>query len=174
MARASVLSRQAGRSRRGLHLPRPAQGRKSPSPPPLSNEAADSKALYILLPEDFQGRREGFAVLTFPVALTDAPTFNRADDYDYPSEHDLEAAATTMVREFPSSFRSAPQRSGECENVLGFKPNWSSSPRVLVGGLYWSSRGRTPSLASCPEADLGVATPEADAGKVGRGWEADA
>lgn len=56
---------------------------------------------------DFQGRREGFGVLVFPMALAGAPTFIRADDYDYPSEPDLEAAATMTLREFPSLFGSA-------------------------------------------------------------------
>jgi hypothetical protein len=58
---------------------------------------------------DFQGRREGFRAFSFPVELTGAPPFIRADDYDYPSEPDLEAAATMTVREFPSSFGSAEQ-----------------------------------------------------------------
>jgi hypothetical protein len=53
---------------------------------------------------DFQGRRDGFGVLRFPLALDGAPTFIRADDYPFPSEPDLEAAVNVTIREFPSVF----------------------------------------------------------------------
>lgn len=55
---------------------------------------------------DFDGRRDAFSVSRFPLALTGAPTFIRADDYDFPSEPDLQSAGALIVREFPDLFQA--------------------------------------------------------------------
>lgn len=51
---------------------------------------------------DFEGRRDGFSISRFPIDMPGAPTFIRADDYAYPSEPNMEAAATLIIREFPA------------------------------------------------------------------------
>jgi hypothetical protein len=55
---------------------------------------------------DFQGARSDFGVSKFNRdAVAGAPSFVRLDEYDSPSDPDLDATAQLLAREYPDFFK---------------------------------------------------------------------